>query len=229
MFYTDRLMLRNFDERADLNVMLQWLNDADFMRALTLDAQKPASREKAREFLQARMKNEGGRPCFVVCEKPSPDQLPDTLKVEDDLFMRDSKPRYPMIGILNIRHPSMSITNRVTGLGIALDKEHQGMRAIPPSTSSSSRLLLTNGTRSRLRHRALELGLRLHFQPSRFPSLRARSRSRQYPGAQVLRESRVCDRRTTTRILLPEREVEGSRAHGDAGVGVVGEAGEGIW
>ncbi|KAK5116063.1 hypothetical protein LTR85_009345 [Meristemomyces frigidus] len=131
MFYTDRLVLRNFDEQADLNTMLQWLNNFDFLRALSWDAQRPSSREAAKAFVQARMKNEGGMPCFVICEKPDEDLRPEILGVGDDMFMGGGKARYPMVGLLNIRYPTFSFTNRVTGLGIALDKEHQGM--LPPS------------------------------------------------------------------------------------------------
>ncbi|KAK4547843.1 hypothetical protein LTR36_010562 [Oleoguttula mirabilis] len=112
MFYTDRLMLRNFDEQADLNTMLQWLNDVDFLQALSSDARRPASRETAKAFVQTRMKNEGGQPCFVVCARPEDHLRPEKLAVGDDMFVADGKARYPMVGLLNIRNPNFSATNR---------------------------------------------------------------------------------------------------------------------
>jgi len=125
MFYTNRLMLRGLDVEADMNTVLQWMNDVDFLRALSSDAQRPTSREAAKSFIQARATNENGLPCFAICERPRTGTV-DQLDASHDLFVQDHKPLHHMIGMLNIRRSGFSSTNRVTGLGIAFDKDHQG-------------------------------------------------------------------------------------------------------
>lgn len=126
MFFTDRMMLRNFDEAADLSSMLQWMNDETFLAALSSEPPKPCSRETVKTMVEKSAKNQDGLPFFVVCEKPPESQMPAQLSPNDDLFMLDGKARYPMIGVLNLRTHAFSFTNRVIGFGIALDKAHQG-------------------------------------------------------------------------------------------------------
>lgn len=161
MFYTERLMLRNFDEQADLGTVLQWLNEPGFLHALSADALRPSSRDQAKTSLQSWMKNEGGLPCLVVCERPPEGQDPASLSGTSDLFMAaDGKPRYPMIGVVSIRKGRFSFTNRVAELGIAFDKAHQGMsparrrrRRFYPGHTCLTCPLGAVCDRSRIRHR----------------------------------------------------------------------------
>lgn len=126
MFLTDRLLLRPFDAEADINVRTQWMNDPDLLRAMQLDAQKPAMREKVKKFLESAASRE--LPRFIIAERPPDADLPSKLEPTDDYFMKDGKPRYPQIGVLAFNVlGALSVTNRECFLGIAFAKAYQGM------------------------------------------------------------------------------------------------------
>ncbi|KAF2768045.1 acyl-CoA N-acyltransferase [Teratosphaeria nubilosa] len=130
MFYTNRLMLRNLDLKADHPTLIQWLNDQEIMEAMVADAVRPTSREGVVEFVQARAKHPGGLPFFAICERPTKISQPGrTFADGGDFFVTgDGAPRYPIIGLLNINNWRFSFTNRVAMLGIAFDGEHRGRK-----------------------------------------------------------------------------------------------------
>lgn len=125
MFYTDRLMIRGLDSEADAKVLLHWLNNVPMLRAIRADAPMPGSRDKVKTFLEEL--NKDNMPTFAICGKPPPNEHPNFIGPSEDIFWKDSRPRYPCIGILNIRgaRGNYSATNRVAALGIAFSEEHQ--------------------------------------------------------------------------------------------------------
>ncbi|KAK4507498.1 hypothetical protein PRZ48_001233 [Zasmidium cellare] len=119
MYYTDRLMLRAFDLRADEKVVAQMFNvmGAEVPRADQYDAKKFIESVKART---------NGVPSWVISLKPAKEESPESLGPDDDLFIKDGKVRYPMIGMLNLGgSPQMSYVNRIMRFGINFTKEHQ--------------------------------------------------------------------------------------------------------
>lgn len=84
-----------------------------------------ADQYDAKKFIEGIHARTDGVPSFVVCLKP--EQGPDHLGPNDDLFIQDGKARYPMIGMLNLGgSPRMSYVNRVMRFGVNFTKEHQG-------------------------------------------------------------------------------------------------------
>ncbi|KAH9827640.1 acyl-CoA N-acyltransferase [Teratosphaeria destructans] len=131
MFYTNRLMLRNLDLKADHTTLIQWLNDQDIMEAMVADAVRPTSREGVIEFVQARAKHPNGLPFFAICERPTEGSQPGRPCADggDFFVMGHGASRYPIIGLLNINNSRFSFTNRTAMLGIAFDVEHRGQKA----------------------------------------------------------------------------------------------------
>ncbi|KAF2161850.1 hypothetical protein M409DRAFT_27906 [Zasmidium cellare ATCC 36951] len=124
MYYTERLMLRAFDLRADEKVVAQMFNDVETMWALSAEVPR-ADQYNAKKFIEGIAARTNGVPSFVICLKP--EQGLDSLGPDDDLFVKDGKARYPMIGMLNLGgSPQMSYVNRVMRFGINFTKEHQG-------------------------------------------------------------------------------------------------------
>ena len=128
MFYIKRLMLRAIDPEADTKVLTQWLNDTNYLQAISLSPPLPSSNAGVKKFLEKIEKREGHMPCFAICEMPEASEAPSSLAVDDNYFVKDGKPRYPLIGLLSIGSPDeLHYSTRIGRFGIALDRAHQGM------------------------------------------------------------------------------------------------------
>lgn len=117
---------------------------------MSADAPRP-DLHNAKKFIEAINGRTNGVPSFVLCLKPKQGG-PEELGPDDDLFMKDGKARYPMIGMLNLGgSPSMSYVNRVMAFGINFVKEYQGI--LPASFRFYAEVVRRQG----LRHRGSEV------------------------------------------------------------------------
>ena len=91
---------------------------------MTMDAPRPTNRDQVKKMLEKIMDKDDGLPCFGVCEKPADD--PETLDTHDDLFLKDGKSRYPLIGVLHFYATPFKFVHSSTQFGIMFDKKHQG-------------------------------------------------------------------------------------------------------
>lgn len=110
-----------------------------------------ADQYKAKQFIESINNRTNGVPSFVISLKP--EEGPEQLGPDDDLFIKDGKSRYPMIGMLNLGgSPSMSFVNRVMGFGINFTKDYQGRIALGFITFATK-----PSRRQRLRYRGANL------------------------------------------------------------------------
>lgn len=120
-------MLRNIDSEADWKYLLQMMNNVDSLWAMTPTPPVPASRDQAKKLLEKLSSKDSKLPFLIICDRPTEGEGPDSLTVEDDLFLKDGKARYPAVGILNVGNAGEdNIATKVASLGIALSKDHQG-------------------------------------------------------------------------------------------------------
>ena len=99
-------------------------DSCDLLRAIRFDASRPTGRDDVKKMLEPIIDRERDLPSFAVCLKPPDDA--EALGVNDDLFVKDGKSRYPIIGFLSLHSPKFSHVRRTTEVGILLGKEHQG-------------------------------------------------------------------------------------------------------
>lgn len=130
MFYTDRLMLRTIEPDADLNQWTAWLNDAEYLAAISLSPPVPTTKANAKAMLDGQLSRDKSFPCLVICEKPLDGKEPAALGKHESYFTDPSgHARYPFIGLLNIKMgDTYGPATRVVNFGIAFDREHQGVQ-----------------------------------------------------------------------------------------------------
>ncbi|EMC91444.1 hypothetical protein BAUCODRAFT_152703 [Baudoinia panamericana UAMH 10762] len=123
MYETERLVLRAFDLDTDLDIIIRWGNDAEYMTLQSSGPQMPATRESSKEFLTAHI-TKSKLPFFMVCEKPA--VWPVQLNPEEEYFKAHVKACGPPIGTIGLQDSPFDFKNRVAGLGIGLaDRKHR--------------------------------------------------------------------------------------------------------
>lgn len=129
MFFTERLMLRGLDPEVDNAIWLQWTNAVESLNALSIQGPQPWSRERSKQSLETRVKDNDALPWFIICKKPAfEDNCSLALGPNDDYFRTaDGKARFPAIGILSLDKAGKAANiNRIVSFGILFSKEHQG-------------------------------------------------------------------------------------------------------